>query len=363
MVRGMSIAHPLSIRILLEERDASRPLNLRGELLSLNGDKGRDSELNCKFKDPSWICSTKSIKKIKLPLSVSSDEGFVHMGKSFYRSKIELIPKGKKVLIINELDLESYLVGIVNSEISSKYPREAIKAQVVAARSYALACAADRRKRGSLYDLDSTEMDQVYKGAQVEDAMSHFAVRETRGEVLTWNNHVLKAYYHSSSGGSMELPEEVWGGGSTVLKKYDHGAFALGMSPPESLDGDFYWKIVFGSALGLKINGLGFLRDIQIIERTPSERVRKVLLIGDMATKILTGPQLRKLFGGRWLKSTLFFIIKKGSRWVIEGRGFGHGVGLSQLGARNLAKKGWNYKKILNSYYPSSKLKRLALVD
>lgn len=72
------------------------------------------------------------------------------------------------MLVINELDMESYLVGIVNSEISSKYPREAMKAQVVAARSYALASIRERKKTKE-YDLDSTEMDQVYKGAHVED--------------------------------------------------------------------------------------------------------------------------------------------------------------------------------------------------
>lgn len=103
-------------------------------------------------------------------------------------------------MVVNELDMESYLVGIVNSEISSKYPKEAIKAQVVAARSYALACLKERRPRQMEYDLDSTDMDQVYKGAHVEDAKSHFAVQETRGKVLLNSGKVVKAYYHASSG-------------------------------------------------------------------------------------------------------------------------------------------------------------------
>ncbi len=356
MVRGVAIAQPLSIRILLEERPSSRPLTLRGEKISVNGDEGRDSELVCSWNEK-WQCKTKSRKKIRGIVSLTSSDHFIHIGSAFYRNKIDLIPKGNKLLIVNELDLESYLVGIVNSEISSKYPREAIKAQIVAARSYAMACAADRRKRNLPYDLDTSEMDQVYKGAQVEDPMSHFAVLETKGEVLKWKGNILKAYYSASSGGMTERPEDVWGSST----QYERGAYDSSITPLEARDEDFSWRISFGPAIGFRIPGLGMLRDLQVVEKSDGERVRKLLLIGDQTSKILSGNALRKIFGARWLKSTLFQVDRKGNRWIIEGRGFGHGVGLSQIGARNLAKKGWNYKKILSAYYPASKIDKLQL--
>jgi stage II sporulation protein D len=196
-------------------------------------------------------------------------------------------------------------------------------------------------------------MDQVYKGAQVEDPMSHFVVQETKGEVLKFDNRIVKAYYHASSGGSLEKPSAVWG---TV--KADEDVYSLN-DPASRLDDDLKWKISFGAWIGLKIPGLGLLRDMQIVEFSPSDRVKKILMIGEMDSKVIRGAELRKLFGGRWLKSTLFKIEQKGAKWILEGKGFGHGVGMSQRGAKKLAQKGWAYDKILSSYYPGATLGKM----
>jgi stage II sporulation protein D len=314
------------------------------------------SALVCSHSDE-WTCvakSKKKIKKFKGKTFISSSDDFLRIGKSFYRDTIKLVPQGKKLLVINELDMESYLVGIVNSEITSKYPREAMKAQVVAARSYALASMKDRKKSRE-YDLDSTEMDQVYKGAHVEDPMSHFVVHETKGEVLMNGPRIVRAFYHASSGGTLEKPSSVWGS-----RKADENVYSY-RDPAFDLDDDLKWTISFGPWIGFKIPGLGVLRDMQVIEHSAGDRVRKILMVGELGTKVITGAQLRRLFGSRWLKSTLFKVEQKGTRWILSGKGFGHGVGMSQRGAKKLAKKGWNYEKILASYYPGATLGKVSV--
>lgn len=357
VVQGVYIAQqPLRVRILLEERETSKPLTIRGSKLIINDVLQQASGLVCSYSSQ-WTCETKSKKKIKKfsgKIYVQSSDDFLTLGKSFYRDTIKLVPQGSKLLVINELDMESYLVGIINSEITSKYPREAMKAQVVAARSYALASMRDRRKSKE-YDLDSTEMDQVYKGAHVEDPMSHFVVHETRGEVLMNGSKIVKAFYHASSGGTLEKPSGVWGSRKADENVYSH------RDPAADLDDDLKWSISFGPWIGLKIPGLGVLRDMQIVEQSAGERVKKILMIGELGTKIISGSELRRLFGNRWLKSTLFKVEQKGMRWILSGRGFGHGVGMSQRGAKKLAKKGWSYEKILSSYYPGATLGKVAL--
>ncbi len=361
IIQGVKTARPLRVRILLEERAASKPLVLRGSQLNVNEEPLQGSVLMCSYSSE-WECHStqksgkKKIKKtFRGKISVRSSDEFLHIGKSFYRDNIVLVARKEKLLVINELDMESYLVGIVNSEITSKYPREAMKAQIVAARSYALACMRERKKLKRHYDLDSTEMDQVYKGAHVEDPMSHFVVRETRGEVLMSNKRIVKAFYHASSGGSLEMPSAVWG---TI--RPDENVYSL-RDPGSRVDDDLKWRVSFGPWVGLRIPGLGLLRDMQVVELSPGERVKKVLLVGELNTKILRGSELRKLFGNRWLKSTLFKIEQKGTRWILEGKGFGHGVGMSQRGAKKLAKQGWSYDKILSAYYPGASLGKVAV--
>ena len=348
VVSEEKFAQPPKVRVLLEQRDSSRLFALRGHPLTVNGKPLQDSELVCIYEH----CSA-GAQIFSLPLVVTSSDEFVHFGKAFYRERIHLIAHKSRTLIINELDVEAYLVGLVNSEISSRYPREAIKAQVIAARSYALAMQRDRRKNKSwLYDLDSTEMDQVYLGAQLEDAMSHFVVRETQGQVLTHQNKIVRAYYHASSGGSLERPSNVWNRGRSDDQIYST------RTPPESDDAGLKWKITFGPVVGKKIQGVGSLRGFTILEKNSNgDRIEKIKISGTEGFKVMRGAELRKLFGARWLKSTVFSIEQNGNLWTLNGLGFGHGVGLSQLGAKHLAQKGWSSEKILASYYPGAEIK------
>lgn len=264
----------------------------------------------------------------------------------------------KSLLSINLIDLEAYLAGLVNKEIHSSYPREAIKAQVIAARSYALAVAADRRKRGLSYDLLNTEADQVYQGIDYEDEKSWKMVRETSGQVLYHQGQILKAYYHSSSGGHSELPENVWGD-----SKKDEGAYSARATPWE--DRSSQWAVQLSPALGERWPDVGRLKEIKVLSVTEGKRVRSLLLTGERGHKVINGAEFRAMLGNGWVKSTLFevFPMEEKKSWKLVGFGFGHGVGLSQKGARTLAKMGAKMEKILSHYYPYAQIGALPVAD
>jgi stage II sporulation protein D len=126
-----------------------------------------------------------------------------------YRGSLEISPAERGLLVVNELPLEEYLIGLINCEISSVWPLEAIKAQAVIARSYALH--QKEARKGARYHLEATVMDQVYDGCSVEDDRAALGVRETAGEVLMFNGKVALAFFHSNCGGHTEAAEQVWG--------------------------------------------------------------------------------------------------------------------------------------------------------
>ncbi len=134
---------------------------------------------------------------------------YVKVNGKKYRGVVEVTPADKGLLVVNELPLEDYLIGLINCEISSQWPMEAIKAQAVIARSYAVYQKESRK--GAPYQLESTVMDQVYDGCEVEDSRAARGVKETSGEVLTYDNKVIQAFYHSNCGGHTEASENVWG--------------------------------------------------------------------------------------------------------------------------------------------------------
>ena len=379
-IRGAQVQLPFELKVLLKDFDDQElqisGLELKevegqgipGDILRCRNEKASSTFRNSLLLGPDalllrpkkvWRCEAGGLSQVLLrPLRLEARAGFLSVNSKSYRDAIELIPKENgKLSVVNVLKLEDYLVGVVNKEIRSDFPREAIKAQVVAARSYALATLADRRKnRITLWDLQSNEMDQVYDGSDHEDARSHRFVKETIGEVLMNEGNVLRAYYHSSNGGFSEMPDNVWGDESGAL---DRGAFAARESNVDREKTPAPWQIQLSPQLGEFIFGVGKIKDVQVISRTSGQRVKQLKIVGEEKSQILTGAEFRRKLGNRWLKSTLFWVSKRSGHFVIEGRGFGHGVGLSQLGARAMARLGKTYKDILKFYYPQAHISKL----
>ena len=273
-------------------------------------------------------------------------------GKEYYGGVT--VNKGKDALtVISLAPLEEYLRGVVSKEMSPSFPAEALKAQTVAARTFAM------KNRGRHVDegfdvCDSTHC-QVYIGVAKYDSVDR-AVDETRGEVLTFKDKLADTNFHTDSGGMTESVGDVWGTDVAYL-----------IAVKEALQPGEPWTVKvtmkdFSSRFG---EGFGDLKSVKLskltvgkasYDRTASGRVKTAQVEGTKKTLTLKGTELRRKFS---LPSTLFDMKIDNEAVVFTGYGRGHGVGMSQIGAREYAKDGWSYEKILAHYYNGTKLKKL----
>ncbi|AFZ33884.1 SpoIID/LytB domain protein [Stanieria cyanosphaera PCC 7437] len=276
----------------------------------------------------------------------SQKDGLVWIGDRWYRGRTHLVRQGDTLTAINYVDLEDYLYSVVGAEAVATWPLEALKAQAVAARSYALYKSST--ERSSLYDLDTTIGTQVYKGLDTEYTTTHQAVNGTAGQVMTYNGKVILAAFHSSSGGHTENVEDVW----TSPLPYLRAVVDYDQQSPV-----FQWdKVVSAQQMNNLIAGVGTIKTMVPEETTPHGRVVNMKVVGDRGTTVVTGAELRKVLD---LRSTLFRVTGDGANFRIYGRGFGHGLGLSQWGAYYLAKQGVKYAQILSHYYQQANLSQI----
>ena len=242
--------------------------------------------------------------------------------------------------VIN-IGLTEYLVGVVAGEMPASFPIEALKAQAVVARTYTMKSLQIGRK---LTDSTST---QVYKdNNQLRNLWGndydryyqriYDAVTSTDNICVYYNGDYIDAVYHSTSNGYTEDAVNVWGNRipylQTVASTWDQNVSS-------------YLKIITKEESDIiSILGLDNLNEIQILERNNSGRVEKV----QIGNKIFSGVELRNMLG---LRSTDFEIIKDNNIITITTKGYGHGVGMSQYGAKGMAEQGYSYREILNHYY------------
>lgn len=270
-----------------------------------------------------------------------------------YRGTAEIHPGEKGLLVVNELQLEDYLAGLINSEISSAWPIESVKAQAVIARTYALNRKQARKQ--ALYHLESTVMDQVYEGSRIEDSRATRAVAETAGEVLTYGDAIIQAFYHSSCGGKTEASENVWGAALPYLKGVD---CKYCLTTPSSS-----WSLKISlREVEERLRSAGFrvadISDIKAGNMNNRGRLANIAVISQRGTLLIPGDQFRKAIGYGVLKSTNLSIRIANGEVEFNGSGNGHGVGLCQWGAKQRALDGFSYQEILSYYYPGTVLKK-----
>ncbi len=298
-----------------------------------------------------WHCkSSAQAVRLQGSLYIHSHGGIINLRGESYRGHLELLPTKEGLLVINHVPLDAYLASLANSEMSSSFPVEALKAQIIAARSYALATALERRKKLWPFDLYNTQSDQVYRGIKLESAKAWQLAKQTSRQVLNFEKQVLKAYYHSSSGGHLELPLNVWGS----RRSPGAGAYRAKPNPYDKNLSGGSWSITLSKELGKQLKSSGTFKDIRVLERTEGRRVKRLQITGDKGKSYISGVQFRSLFGPGWIKSALFDIKKQGSSFVVHGKGWGHGVGMSQWGAKVMADSGKSAEQILKFYYPNA---------
>jgi stage II sporulation protein D len=285
--------------------------------------------------------------------TAATDPTFGINGK-LYRGAAVIKPhvstKTNGIDVINHLSLEEYLLSVVPSEMPSGWPLEALKAQAVAARSYALANLGKHEADG--YDIKATVDDQAYSGISSENELTNRAVHETQGQVLTHEGKPISAFFHSSSGGHTEVSEHVWTRPLAYLRAvpdYDDESphFSWNRSLPIS---------TIEQTLAKSNKNVGTVLNILPIARGVSPRVKWVMIAGTDKTIFVSGEESRKLFG---LPSTLFNAVGSQDSYVFSGRGNGHGLGMSQWGAKKLAEAGYTAAEILSYYYKDVTLNQI----
>lgn len=275
-----------------------------------------------------------------------------------YRGWLYLSAAAGKLVVVNELPLESYLMGVVPCEMGATSPLEALKAQAVAARTYTLTKIGSFTQYG--YDVDDTTRCHVYRGMDVETSATNEAIRQTSNQVLVYSGRPIEALYATVSGGVTADAREAFGGaGQPYLipvvdvdeKGNAYGAHSKWFAwyldiPQESLESKF------------KDRGVDFgrIENLTVADRGPSGRAINIQLTTAQGTIDLNARLIRDAFGVDVVRSTFFEIRKTASGFRIEGKGWGHGVGMCQAGAVGRARAGQKYDKILTTYYPGTQL-------
>ena len=286
-------------------------------------------------------------------IKVASPDGSLSMGGRKYRGYFVVRSDNSGLLdAINHVALEDYLLGVVPSEMPVDWPLETLKAQAVAARTYALYRRSESSEEN--YDLLSDVNDQVYRGRERENERSSKAVRQTAGMILTYKNSLVRALYHSTSGGRTENGGEVFAGANvpylkSVWCKFDR----------ESPNYVWRYSVRFSelqSALSRHGIRTGKISGISLRSRTNTSRIKELNIHTRSGRIIITATEFRKAVGTRKIKSTRFTIRRHGPRITFKGIGYGHGVGLCQWGAKGMAEKNRDFRQILAFYYQGAKI-------
>jgi stage II sporulation protein D len=349
------ISNPVNIRIAVLK--GVETVRLEGSGLTVTDDQGKRLDISspAMVKRSGNGISVNGISMRRLLASCSSGTPNVVLvnGKG-YRNGVEIQVAEKGLVVINELGLEDYLAGIINCEISSQWSMEAVKAQAVVARSYAVF---QREARKNLpYHLESTVLDQVYGGCDLEDSRAVRGVRETAGEVLMYDGKVIQAFFHSSCGGHTEAAENVWSFGMPYLRGVD---CKYCLTSPSV---EWVLTIPLDKLESILRNGgyaVAGLRGIIPLSRNKSGRIESLSIVFENGSVNLSAVDFRKMVGYSVIKSTNFDVRISGENAIFSGRGYGHGVGLCQWGAKKRAEDGFNYREILSYYYPGTTLKKI----
>lgn len=270
-----------------------------------------------------------------------------------FRGDIEFIKTSSlKLTVVNHIDLEDYIKGILYHESSHYWPMEALKAQAIVSRTYAVYQMQENKSRD--YDVTSDIYSQVYGGFTSERYRTNKAVDETRGIILTYKDKAFPTFFHATCGGHTEDASMLWninipplkGIPCSFCKDSPHFSWHYVLSLKEVMD-----KLINA---GFKITNI---KDMQILGRDNSSRITDLKIISAKKDFKISAKDFRNIIGPNIIRSTNFTVRIENNDLVFEGLGWGHGVGLCQWGAYFMAKKGYTAREILKYYYPQTDVK------
>jgi stage II sporulation protein D len=289
----------------------------------------------------------------KTPLSadeviiVPEGRGTFKLGNRAYRGRLRIKKNPAGTMhAINILNIEDYLYGVVPREMPPNWSPEALKAQAVVSRTYAIYQM--ERNRMKDYDTCNTTSSQVYGGCVDERVASNRAVDETRGKVLMYNGRIALPYFHANSGGVTEDAKNVWLVDIPYLKTVQD---PYSLQAPNTTWSHYLSLDDIRGALDRNGVNVGLLHGVEPYDTSPSGRVKRVRISGSAGEKVINANLFRLHTDPRHLKSTIFTARRDGKGVFFEGKGSGHGVGMSQWGAYVMARSGYTYRDILNHYY------------
>jgi len=279
-------------------------------------------------------------------IRIVSPKENLEVGSQPLRGLIEVRRKGRNLTVINELDIEEYLKGVVPKEMAYDWHPEALKAQAVVARTYALYQKV--YNAGREFDLVSTVEDQVYQGVGQERPETSQAVVQTDGLVVTYGGGLALTLYHSTSAGRTLDIKDVWDKDLPYLR---------GVDCPFDKESPYYkWQREiplkhFEAALRKNHLLMGSLATLTPYIKSPEGRVKEIRILHSRGQLFLKGEEVRRVMGYSVLPSTLFDVVSIGRDIIMQGKGFGHGVGLCQWGTKVQAEHGKTFVDILKYYY------------
>ncbi len=257
--------------------------------------------------------------------------------------------------IVSKMNIEKYIQLLLTKEMNPTWPIEVLKAQAIAARSYAIHKMQSKSNK-SFSHIENSEKDQVIGHLKMINKNAQMAAKQTNGLVLVNDrNQLTPVFYHSKCGGRTFNPKEIWGnsvrGYSSVPCPFCAG---LGMK-------NWLNKVSF-KTLSRKISKALKIREkiTSISIKYRNEHSNQVALAVNNSLFKLKKSKLRNLFGRKIIPSNNFYLSERNSNYYFEGQGYGHGVGMCQLGALKLAKKGVDHKQILKHYFPGLEIVNLS---
>ncbi|HEX2249814.1 MAG TPA: SpoIID/LytB domain-containing protein [Gemmatimonadales bacterium] len=302
----------------------------------------------------------------------------VRLNGKLYRGYAEILRDAAGITVVNRLDVETYLDGVVSAEMGRRSPSEraALEAQAVVSRTYAIRNLGRRRSRG--FDLFAGVSDQVYGGVAAETPEGRSAVRETRGQVLTYGGGPIEAFFYSTCGGRTADGVEVFRGGAqpylrSITDKAENGSPYCIISPR------YRWREEWNAqtlratlernlptVTGTPSRYVRQVKDIRIERRTASGRVAQLAIAIDGPDIRVAGGAIRQVLrpsSGELLRSNAFTLSVTGggervTHLTADGTGAGHGVGFCQWGAVGRARSGHGYQQILAAYFPETRVAR-----